>query len=72
MEQYKLQDPLETSLAKLKNEFGVRDEEINTINERVKAEVEESVSFADQSPFPDDNQMYRDIYAQVDYPYIMD
>ena len=42
MEEYKLQDPLETTLAKLKNEFGISDEEIETINERVKAEVEEA------------------------------
>ncbi|HWH63993.1 MAG TPA: pyruvate dehydrogenase (acetyl-transferring) E1 component subunit alpha, partial [Ginsengibacter sp.] len=43
MEEYKLQDPVETSLAKLKNDFGVSDDEIEAINERVKAEVEESV-----------------------------
>ena len=48
MEEYKLQDPIETSLAKLKNDFGVSDDEIEAINERVKAEVEESVKFADE------------------------
>lgn len=72
MEEYKLQDPLETSLAKLKNDFGVSDEEIEIINERVKAEVEEAVKFADESPFPDDDEMYKDIYAEEDYPFIMD
>ena len=72
MEEYKLQDPVETSLAKLKNDFGVSDEEIETINERVKAEVEEAVKFADESPFPDDNEMYKDIYAEEGYPFIMD
>ena len=72
MEEYKLQDPVETSLAKLKNDFGVSDDEIEAINERVKAEVEESVKFADESPFPGDDEMYKDVYAEQDYPFIMD
>lgn len=72
MEEYKLQDPVETSLAKLKDVFGVSAEEIEAINERVRAEVEESVKFADESPLPSDDEMYKDIYAEDDYPYIMD
>ncbi|MDQ6762099.1 MAG: pyruvate dehydrogenase (acetyl-transferring) E1 component subunit alpha [Bacteroidota bacterium] len=72
MEEYKLKDPLETTLYKLKNEFNLSDEEIENINERVKAEVEESVKFADESPFPDDDELYKDVYAQEDYPFIMD
>lgn len=72
MEEYKLQDPLETTLAKLKNDFGVSDEEIEKITDRVKHEVEESVTFAEESPYPDDDEVYKDIYAQEDYPFIMD
>ena len=72
MEEYKSQDPVETSLTKLKTEFGVSDEEIESINDRVKAEVEEAVKFADESPFPDDDEMYKDVYAEADYPFIMD
>ncbi len=72
MEEYKLQDPLETTLAKLKNDFGVSDEEIAKITERVKNEVEESVKFAEESPYPDDDEVYKDVYAQEDYPFIMD
>ncbi|MDQ6845362.1 MAG: pyruvate dehydrogenase (acetyl-transferring) E1 component subunit alpha [Bacteroidota bacterium] len=72
MEEYKLKDPLETTLAKLKNEFGVTDEDIEQINERVKGEVEESVKFAEESPFPDDDELYKDVYADKEYPFIMD
>lgn len=72
MEEYKLKDPLETSLEKLKNDFGVSDQEIEEINERVKAEVEEAVKFADESPLPPDDEMYKDVYAEDDYPFIMD
>ena len=72
MEEYKLKDPLETTLAKLKNNFGVSDEEIEKIKERVKNEIAEAVKFADESPYPDDNEIFKDVYAQQDYPFIVD
>ena len=72
MEEYKLKDPLETTLAKLKNDFNVSDEEIEKINERVKNEIAEAVKFADESPYPDDDEIYKDVYAQQDYPFIVD
>ena len=72
MEEYKLKDPLETTLSKLKNNFGISDEEIEKINERVKNEIAEAVKFADESPYPDDDEIYKDVYAQQDYPFIVD
>jgi len=71
MEEYKLQDPIETTLAKLKN-LGVTDEEIEQINERVKNEVADSVKFAEESAFPDDDEALKDVYAEDDYPFITD
>ncbi len=53
MEEYKLKDPIETSLKTLKDQFNVSDEEIEEIVDRVKQQVEEAVQFADESPFPD-------------------
>ncbi len=72
MEEYKLKDPLETTLVTLKKEFGVTDEQAEQISERVKAQVEESIQFADESPLPDDNELYQDVYAENDYPFITD
>ncbi len=72
MEEYKLKDPLETTLAILKKEFSISDDEIEQINERVKAQVEESIQFAEESPLPDDNELYQDVYADKNYPFIMD
>lgn len=72
MEEYKLKDPLETTLATLKKDFGVTDADIEQINERVKGQVEESIQFADESPLPDDNELYQDVYADKEYPFIMD
>lgn len=72
MEEYKLKDPLETTLAKLKKDFKVSDAEIEEINERVKAQVEESVQFAEDSPWPDDDELLKDVYVEDDYPFITD
>lgn len=72
MEEYKLQDPVETTLTKLKDNFGVTDEEIEQITERVKHQVEESVKFAEESAYPDDSEVLKDVYAEEDYPFIMD
>ena len=71
-EEYKLQDPLETTLAKLKDNFGVTDAEIAAITDRVKHEVEESVQFAEESPYPNDDEIFKDVYAEDDYPFILD
>lgn len=72
MEEYKLKDPLETTLKKLKEKFHVSDEAIQEINDRVKHEVDESVTFAEESPLPNDDEALKDVYVQEDYPFIMD
>jgi pyruvate dehydrogenase E1 component alpha subunit len=72
VEAYKEQDPVETSRLKLLNEFKVSEDEIEAINERVRLEVEESVKFAEESPWPSDDELLKDVYVQQDYPFIMD
>lgn len=71
-EEYKLKDPVETLFTKLKIEYNVSDADFNVINERVKTAVEESVKFAEESPWPDISEVYKDVYAQQDYPFITD
>lgn len=71
MEEYKLKDPVETIIKSL-TDNGVTEEEIEAIKERVKAEVEESVTFAEESPLPNDDEIYKDVYVQEDYPFIVD
>jgi pyruvate dehydrogenase E1 component alpha subunit len=72
MEEYKLQDPIETTLQKLKDVYKISEQDIDMINERVKAQVEEAVQFAEESPWPDDSEVYKDVYIQEDYPFIKD
>lgn len=72
VEEYKQKDPIEAVLKTiLDNKFATM-EEINVINERVNAQVEESVRFAEESPFPADDELLKDVYMQPDYPFITD
>jgi pyruvate dehydrogenase E1 component alpha subunit len=52
--------------------FKVPEEEIEAINERVRLQVEESVQFAEESPWPSDDELLKDVYVQEDYPFIVD
>ncbi|MBS1761718.1 MAG: pyruvate dehydrogenase (acetyl-transferring) E1 component subunit alpha [Bacteroidetes bacterium] len=72
LEEYKTKDPIEKVLKTLKTDFNVSDEEIEAINEKVKHTVDESVQFAEDSPWPDDDELLKDVYVQQDYPFITD
>lgn len=64
------QDPIEHCLKVIKTNKYLSDKEIEKINEWVKNEVEESVKFAEESPLPEPEELYKDVYMQEDYPYI--
>ncbi|PVD53660.1 pyruvate dehydrogenase (acetyl-transferring) E1 component subunit alpha [Terrimonas sp.] len=72
VEEYKQRDPIEYTREKLVNDFKVPESEIEVINDRVKAEVDESVKFAEESPWPSDDELLKDVYIQQDYPFIVD
>jgi pyruvate dehydrogenase E1 component alpha subunit len=46
--------------------------DLEAIEVKVNAQVEESVKFAEESKFPDPSEALKDIYAEPDYPFIMD
>lgn len=72
VEEYKGKDPIETTLAKLRDNKWATEEQIEEINQWVENEVNESVKFAEESPWPDDSEVYKDVYIQEDYPFITD
>ncbi len=71
VENYKSKDPVETSRKKLLDNKWATEKEIESINERVHNIVEESVVFAEESPFPDVDELYKDVYSD-EYPYIIE
>lgn len=72
LEEYKEKDPIEHVLKVLKETYNTPDEEIEKIKDNVKNVVENCVKFAEESPWPSDDELLKDVYIQEDYPYIMD
>jgi pyruvate dehydrogenase E1 component alpha subunit len=72
VEEYKQRDPIEMVLRTIREKKYATDEEINAINQRVNDQVEESVKFAEESPWPDDSEVLKDVYVDQDYPFIVD
>jgi pyruvate dehydrogenase E1 component alpha subunit len=72
VESYKAQDPIEIVREMLLLNKLASEEEIETINKKIADIVEDSVKFAEESPYPDPSELYKDVYMQDDYPYIMD
>lgn len=70
VEEYKAQDPIQRVLATLLEKGYATEAQIETINDKVNLIVDESVTFSEESPFPDASELYKDVYAQEDYPFI--
>jgi pyruvate dehydrogenase E1 component alpha subunit len=69
--QYQEQDPI-ANLGHYAMERNLLTQaEIDDYEEKIKAEVEDSVKFAEESPFPDPSELYSDVYL-TDYPFVMD
>lgn len=69
VQKYKDRDPIEQILQTIKKENYATEEEINVINERIDKIVEESVRFAEESPWPADDEVLKDVYAN-DEPHL--
>jgi pyruvate dehydrogenase E1 component alpha subunit len=72
VEEYRHRDTIEAVRHTILTNSFATEEELGAIDERIKAQVQESVDFAENSPFPDAAELYHDVYVQNDYPYIHD
>jgi len=72
VEAYKAKDPVEMVLQTINENKFATAEELEAITARVKEAVEDSVKFAEESPYPDPSELFIDVYVQKDYPYILD
>lgn len=72
LEEYKEKDPIEYVLRELRENNLATEEEIEAVNLFVKNTVDDCVNFAENSPWPDVSEVYKDIYTQEDYPFILD
>ncbi len=72
VDEYRGKDPIQQVLQTIMDHKFATPEEIDAINKRVDAIVEESVKFAEESPWPDDNEVLKDVYIDQHYPFIVD
>jgi pyruvate dehydrogenase E1 component alpha subunit len=72
VEEYKGKDPITAILETIKKNKFATDEEIAEINRRVDQAVTESVKFAEESPWPSDDEVLKDVYVDQNYPFIVD
>ncbi len=66
------QDPIDHVLKVIKENKWLSDAKIKEIQDWVKKEVAESIEFAENSPYPDPDELYDDVYVESDYPYIVE
>ena len=72
VEDYKNQDPItKVHSTILENKFATI-EELNAIDEKIAGIVEASVKFAEESPWPDESELLKDVYIDSSYPFIVD
>ena len=72
VEEYKHRDPIEQIRAVILSNGIATEEQLEAIDQKVKGIVAESVQFAEESEFPDASEAYTDVYAENDYPFVMD
>lgn len=70
VKEYQEKDPVEHCLSVIKKNKYLSEEEIKEIQDNVKDEIAEAIKFAEDSPYPEPEELYEDVYKQEDYPYI--
>ncbi len=66
------QDPIEHCKSVIEKNNWLTAKKIDEIGEWVKNEVAESVKFAEDSPYPEAKDLYDDVYAEPNYPFIVE
>lgn len=72
LEDYKEQDPIEYVKRVILEKNYATEAELEATDQKIKAIVEDAVKFAEESPYPDESEVYKDIYVEDDYPFITD
>ncbi|WP_345949435.1 MULTISPECIES: pyruvate dehydrogenase (acetyl-transferring) E1 component subunit alpha [unclassified Mucilaginibacter] len=72
VESYKAKDPIEIVKQAIEKNGYADEKWFEEIAAKIKAQVDEAVQFAEESPWPEASELYTDVYVQSDYPYIRD
>lgn len=70
VEAYRALDPIEQVKTRMLAKGFANEEYFKQSEAEVKAIVEDAVQFAEESPYPDPEDIFRDVYVQSDYPFL--
>jgi pyruvate dehydrogenase E1 component alpha subunit len=65
-------DPIEAVRKVLLAQKWMSESELKDVDDAVRAKVEEAIKFAEESPKPDASELYEDVYATPNYPFVKD
>ena len=69
---YKDRDPIEQVKDVILKQKFATEEELGIIDSDLKALIAEVVVFAEESPYPDASEAYQDVYADKNYPFVLE
>jgi len=72
VEEYKARDCIDHVLMVIKKNKYANEKDLEAIQKKIKSQIEDAVNFAEESPLPDIDELYKDVYMQSDYPYIIE
>lgn len=72
LEEWQEKDPIEQVIESIRQKEFMSEEEIKQVKTDVKEQVKNAIAFSDESPYPDPEEMYNDVYMQDDYPFLVD
>ena len=70
VEEYKNQDPIEQVKSTLLKKKYANEADLEAIEEKIAEIVNESVTFSENSPYPEASALYEDVYFEPNYPFI--
>jgi pyruvate dehydrogenase E1 component alpha subunit len=68
----KAKDPIEIVKKHILEEKWQNEEWFEEVAVKVKSKVDEAVKFAEESPYPEASELFNDVYAEPNYPFVKD
>ena len=72
VDEYKGKDPIQMIRKTILDGKMATEKELGDIDKRIDGVVDQSVKFAEESPWPDDSEVLKDVYIDQNYPFIVD
>ena len=72
LDEYRKRDPIEHVKHTMLELGYATQKELEDLEKKIENEVKEAVQFAEESPDPPVEELYKDVYVQKDYPFLKD